>query len=92
MKSVAATSGLEQLEAAPFLTALLESSDEPIIGKTLEGTVTFWNLAAERLYGYEASEMLGRDISVLIPAYRPLELSTILGRVAHGETVRHLQT
>lgn len=92
MKSNVATRDPEQVEAASFLTALLESSDDPIIGKTLEGTIIFWNRAAQGLYGYEDVEMLGRNISVLIPKDRPTELSTILDRVANGKTVRHLQT
>ena len=90
MKTIAY--GPEQVEATAFLTALLESSDDPIIGKTLEGTVIFWNRAAQGLYGYEDVEILGHNISVLIPEDRPAELATILDRVTTGKTVRHLQT
>jgi PAS domain S-box-containing protein len=53
--------------AEPFLAALVRSSDDAIIGNTPDGQVVFWNVAAERLYGYEATEMLGRDIAVLVP-------------------------
>ena len=83
---------VEQLEATAFLTALVNSSDDPIIGKTLDGTVVFWNQAAERLYGYGADEMLGRDIAALCPVDRQDELSRLLPRVKNGETVRHLET
>lgn len=83
---------IEQLESTAFLTALVDSSDDPIIGKTLDGTVVSWNQAAERLYGYEAYEMIGRDIAVLIPADRPEELPSLLSRVSTGESVRHLET
>ena len=54
--------------------------------------VVFWNEAAERLYGYEADEMIGREIAVLIPPDRPNELSNLLARAQSGETVRNLQT
>ena len=77
------------LRSDAFLAALVMSSDDPIIGKALDGTVVFWNEAAERLYGYEASEMLGRDISVLIPTGRSMELASLLERVRSGETVRN---
>jgi PAS domain S-box-containing protein len=83
---------VEKLDTHAFLAALVASSDNPIIGKTLNGTVVSWNEAAERLYGYKASEMLGRDIAVLIPPDRPDELSDILARVRSGEIVRNMQT
>ena len=76
------------------LAAIVESSDDAIIGKTLDGVITSWNPAAERLYGYAAGEVIGRPISILIPPDRPDELPQILariragGRVAHYETVR----
>ena len=71
VSSITLPVSIEQLEAAAFLNALVDSSDDPIIGKTLDGTVVSWNQAAERLYGYEAHEMIGRDITVLIPDDRP---------------------
>ncbi len=80
---------LGELGSDAFLAALVRSSDDAIIGKTLDGTVLAWNEAAEKLYGYEAAEMIGRDISVLIPADRPLELAGLLQRIRAGETVRH---
>ena len=92
MSSLELLNGLNQLGTEPFLVALSRSSDDAIIGKTLEGLVVFWNAAAERLYGYGAAEMLGRDIAVLIPPDRPQELADLLARVGSGETVRNLQT
>jgi len=89
---VAIQVGVEKLDTHAFLAALVASSDNPIIGKTLDGTVVSWNEAAERLYGYRASEMLGRDIGVLIPPDRPDELSNLLARVRSGEIVRNMQT
>ncbi len=83
---------VEHLEATAFLAALVASSDDPIIGKSLDGTVLLWNGAAERLYGYKADEIIGRDISVLIPADRPDEFESLMDRVRTGESVRHLET
>jgi PAS domain S-box-containing protein len=84
--------GLPQMEAELFLSALVRSSDDAVIGKTLDGTVLFWNGAAERLYGYLADEMVGNDISVLIPLDRPNELSYLLAEVKQGRTVRGFHT
>jgi PAS domain S-box-containing protein len=72
--------------------AIIESSEDAIIGKTVEGLVTSWNPGATRIYGYTAHEMIGRSIAVLVPPDRPDELPTILGRVRAGEHVRHYQT
>jgi PAS domain S-box-containing protein len=84
--------GLIELGAEPFLVALVRSSDDAIIGKTPDGTVVFWNSAAERLYGYEATEMIGRDIAVLVPADRPDELSHLMAQVRQGKIVRAFHT
>jgi PAS domain S-box-containing protein len=80
------------LATEPFLSALVRSSNDAIIGKTTSGIVVFWNEAAERLYGYEADEMIGREISLLIPSDRTRELSNLLARAGSGETVRNFQT
>jgi PAS domain S-box-containing protein len=91
MKSAVPTAPA-QLATEPFLSSLVRSSDDAIIGKTIDGIVVFWNGAAERLYGYDAAEMIGRQISILIPSDRPHELSFLLARVRSGETVRNLRT
>lgn len=70
------------------LAALVESSDDAIIGKTFEGIVTSWNGGAQRLFGYSAAEMIGRSISVLIPPDRLHEEPEILKHLADGQVER----
>jgi PAS domain S-box-containing protein len=72
--------------------AIVESSDDAIIGKTLDGIITSWNSGATRIYGYEASEIIGRSISVLIPPEQLDALAKILKRVSDGERVDHYET
>ena len=74
------------------LAAIVESSDDIIIGKTLDGIITSWNKAAERLYGYSAHEVVGQPISVLVPPERPDEIPGILERIRRGEKVDHFET
>lgn len=74
------------------LAAIVESSEDAIIGKTLDGVVVNWNPGAEKLYGYTATEIVGCSISVLIPADRPKELPQILDKNKRGEVVTHLET
>ena len=74
------------------LAAIVESSDDAIIGKTLDGIILTWNRAAERLYGYSAEEVKGRPISVLLPPDRPNELMAILERLRRGEGIAHYET
>jgi PAS domain S-box-containing protein len=78
--------------APEFLAAIVDSSDDAIIGKTLDGTIISWNKGAERIYGYTADEVIGRPISVLIPLDRPDELPSILSRLARGERIDHYLT
>src|SRR3989441_2643506 len=68
------------------------SSDDAIIGKTLDGIITTWNAGAERLYGYAAREVVGRPISIIIPPQVEDELPMILDRLARGERVEHYET
>ena len=91
MKSVVRTAP-PKLATEPFLSSLVRSSNDAIIGKTTDGVVVFWNEAAERLYGYDAHEMIGHEISILIPPDRPHELSRLMARVQSGETVREFRT
>jgi PAS domain S-box-containing protein len=79
-------------ELASRLAAIVESSDDAIIGKTLDGTITSWNAGAAAMYGYAAGEMVGRNVSVLVPPDRPGELAPILGRLGRGERVEHFET
>ncbi len=72
--------------------AIVESSDDAIISKTLDGRITSWNRAAERLFGYTAEEMIGKPISVLMPEDRHDDMESILGRIRRGERVEHYET
>src|SRR5205809_758996 len=82
----AAAAGRQRIESATYrLAALVESSDDAIIGKTLEGVIVDWNRGAERLYGYSASEIVGQPISLLMPDDRPDELPAIMEKLKRGE-------
>ncbi len=74
------------------LAALVESSDEAIIGETIDGRVVSWNRGAERLYGYSAQEVIGQSISLLMPNDRQHELEEILERIRRGERIEHYET
>ena len=74
------------------LAAEVESSDDAIIGKSLDGTITAWNPGAENLFGYSASEALGKSIQMLVPPERANEESDILARLGRGEHIKHFET
>jgi PAS domain S-box-containing protein len=74
------------------LAAIVESSDDAIIGKTLEGIITSWNSGAEKIFGYKASEVLGQPISILIPPGYPNEEPQILERLKRGKCSEHYET
>src|SRR4051794_10615022 len=78
--------------ATAFLTAIVESSNDAIIGKDLDGVIVTWNQGAERLYGYSADEIIGRSVSVLIPEGHPDELPGVLAQVRAGHRVSHYDT
>ena len=75
-----------------MLAAIVESSDDAIISKTLEGIITSWNKGAERMFGYTAAEMIGVSLTVLIPPERQDEEPKILARIRAGERVDHFET
>lgn len=77
---------------AARLAAIVESSDDAIVGKDLAGIVTSWNAGAEKIFGYSASEMVGQPIGRMIPAERRDEEEDILAHVRRGESVRHFDT
>jgi PAS domain S-box-containing protein len=79
-------------EVQSRLAAIVESSDDAIVGKTLDGIVTSWNRGAERIFGYTAEEMIGQPISCLLPDDRRDDLATILGAIRRGERVDHFET
>src|SRR5215510_4699902 len=79
-------------EARLLLASIVESSDDAIIGKSLEGIIAAWNYGAERLYGYKPEEVLGRPITILVPPELPDDVPRILQRIAQGERVNHYET
>jgi PAS domain S-box-containing protein len=79
-------------EALSQLAAIVESSDDGIIGKALDGTITSWNSGAEDIYGYRADEVKGRPISILMPPDRADEMPQMLERISRGERIRHYET
>ena len=80
----------EELRAQ--LAAIVDSSDDAIIGKGLDGTIRSWNAAAERLFGYASEEMIGKPISLLLPIGRQGEEPAIMERLKKGERVESFET
>ncbi len=74
------------------LATIVESSDDAIIGKNLDGVITSWNAGAERIFGYSAAETLGRSITMLLPPDRADEEPAILARLRAGERVDHFES
>jgi PAS domain S-box-containing protein len=79
-------------ESLSHLAALVESSEDAIVSKSLDGTILTWNKGAERMFGYTANEAIGRHISMLAPPDRPCEVNGILERIRRGESVGHQET
>jgi PAS domain S-box-containing protein len=84
--------GKRREEASARLAAIVESSDDAIVAKTLDGTITAWNLGAERIFGYTASEAIGQNITLIIPPERRSEEDEVLARLGRGEKVDHFET
>jgi PAS domain S-box-containing protein len=82
----------EAERTARFLASIVESSDDAIIGKDVNGIITSWNRAAERLFGYSATEAVGRHVAMLAPPDRADEMPSILSRIRRGERVDHFDT
>jgi diguanylate cyclase (GGDEF)-like protein/PAS domain S-box-containing protein len=79
-------------ESSRLLATIVESSDDAIVGKTLDGIILSWNEAAERIYGYAASEAIGRPVAILSPRDRSDEITQLLGRIRQGERIQHYET
>jgi PAS domain S-box-containing protein len=74
------------------LARIVDSSDDAIVSKDLNGTILSWNAAAERMFGYSAQEAVGQSIRMIIPADRQSEEDYVLGQIRQGESVRHYET
>ncbi len=84
---------LKSPELAPYwLSALIESADDAIISKTLDGIITSWNQGAERIFGYTADEVIGKPVTILIPPDHTDEEPAILARLRAGERIEHYET
>ncbi len=79
-------------EVAARLAAIVESSDDAIVSKTLDGVITSWNHAAERMFGYAPAEAIGRNITLIIPPDRLEEETRVLASIRAGRRVEHFET
>jgi PAS domain S-box-containing protein len=75
-----------------MLAAIVQSSDDAIISKTLKGIITTWNYAAEKMYGYTEKEVIGKHISIIIPKNRLSEEDVIISKIKSGERIEHFET
>ena len=82
----------ETVEAQAFLASIITSSDDAIISKDLQGNITSWNPAAERIFGYTTPEAVGKHISLIIPADAMKEEDYILGQIRQGNRIDHFET
>jgi PAS domain S-box-containing protein len=78
--------------ASAFLAAIVETSDDAIITKNLDGVITSWNYGAERIFGYTSAEVVGKPVTILIPPDRQHEEPAILAKLRRGERVDHFET
>src|SRR6058998_1618580 len=79
-------------ELAARLAAIIDSSDDAIVSKTVQGVITSWNPAAERMFGYTEAEAIGHSITLIIPEERHAEEHEVLARILRGERVDHFET
>lgn len=88
----AALEAAQMHEARARLAAIVEQSEDAILGEDADGIITSWNGAAERLLGYTADEIIGRPFTVLIPEDHPTERKSIVSRLEEGQAFKHLET
>jgi PAS domain S-box-containing protein len=81
-----------EVDAALLLASVVETSDDAIISKNLDGIITSWNKGAERIFGYMAEEIIGKSVKVLIPRENHAEEDTILERIRRGQRIEHYET
>jgi PAS domain S-box-containing protein len=79
-------------EARERLAAIIDSSDDAIVGKTLEGIITSWNRGAEQMFGYSAAEAIGHHITLIIPPELHAEEDDVLAHLRRGEKIDHFET
>src|ERR1700739_2621921 len=84
--------GPEHFHDRALLAAIVESSDDAIVSKTLEGRVLSWNRAASRIFGYDPAEIIGRAITIIIPPELHSEEQHILEKLKRGERIDHFDT
>jgi PAS domain S-box-containing protein len=82
----------EAFEAAQRMAAIVKHSDDAIIASTLDGTITSWNPAAERMYGYSSEQITGRSVDLLSPKDRTGEIKAILAKINQGRPVENFET
>ena len=92
MDSVAAAQSLAKPFSDSYLAAIVESSDDAIASKDLNGIVTSWNRSAERLFGYKPEEIIGKPILLVIPPELHQDEQTILSKIRRGEKIEHFET
>jgi PAS domain S-box-containing protein len=91
-KTVAVERPSGEERASAYLAAIVDSADDAIISKDLDGVIQWCNAAAERLFGYCSNELVGRSVRILIPAEHQHEEDLILGRLRKGERIEHFET
>ncbi len=92
MQTARPRSAIDVAHTAALLAAIVSSSDDAIVSKTLDGIITSWNAGAERLFGYTPAEAIGQSMTLIIPTERRAEETEILRRIRSGERVEHFET